>query len=153
MDPLPCPLCGEDLDPIKRQHGLVWVCRVCRAGAVTLPVLRQVAERSFVNQLWQTALHGGRPSKLACPSCSQPFTEYRGANAAMSAQLKVCVRCFWVWLRPGAFLSSSIPEPPPPSLGTGRAFTQGTTRAQALAEGNACHALSTLAVGVLRRML
>src|SRR5215510_7065905 len=122
MQALPCPLCRESLEPTTRRHGLVWVCRACRAGAVTLPILRQVASRPFVNQLWQAARHHGRPSTVVCPACTQPFTEFRGASAAVTSQLKVCVRCFWVWLRPGALSSLSSVAPLPPMLGRGRAL-------------------------------
>lgn len=100
MDPLHCPLCREFLEPTKRRYGLVWVCCACRAGAVTLPILRQVASRPFVNHLWQTALHNGCPSTVVCPACTQPFTEFRGASAAVNAQLKV-------WC--GASGSGSVP--------------------------------------------
>jgi hypothetical protein len=78
---------------VKGRHGLVWVCRTCRAGAATLPILRQVAPRTFVNRVWQAALHDGRGSRILCPACRKPFIEFAGAR-----QLKVCVRCFWVWL-------------------------------------------------------
>jgi hypothetical protein len=153
MESLPCPLCGEWLEPTKMRHGLVWVCRVCRAGAVTLPILRQAASRPFVNQLWQTALHKGRPSTLKCPACARPFTEFRGVTAALNSQIKVCVRCFWVWLRPGAPLSPPAAEPLPPALVRGRALVQGTVCGEASATVDACDVLSDLAAGVLRRVL
>ncbi len=109
MKPLPCPLCRASLEPTPRRHGLVWVCRICCAGAVTLPILRQVAPRPFVNTLWQAALHQGRTSRVMCPACQQPFTELKGVDAVVNAQLKVCVRCFWVWLRPEALPSLATP--------------------------------------------
>lgn len=98
MEQLPCPTCGGYLERAQSRHGLVWLCRACRAGAVTLPVLRQVAPRTFVNELWQAALHDGRKSRFVCPACAQPFTEFR--RAAVHPQIKVCVRCFWVWFSP-----------------------------------------------------
>jgi len=153
MELLPCPLCREPLEAIKRQHGLVWICRTCRAGAVTLPILRQVAPRPFVNQLWQTALHNGRTSTVVCPACAQPFTEFRGASAEVNSQLKVCVRCFWVWLRPGVLSSLSTEDLPPLELGVGRTLAQGAARKEATTPTEARHALSSLAAGVLRRVL
>lgn len=147
MDPLPCPLCGEHLEPTKRRHGLVWVCHTCRAGAVTLPILRQAASRAFVNQLWQTALHHGRPSRVRCPACRLPFTEFRGATATVNSQLKVCVRCFWVWLCPGALVSSSEAESSLPAL------MHETTRDEEISASEASHALCTLTAGVLHRLL
>jgi hypothetical protein len=91
---LPCPLCGDVLERGQGRKGLVWICRECRAGAVTLPILRQVAPRPFVNGLWQAALHGGRASDLLCPACNLPFKEIPRTNPRVHA----CVRCFWVWL-------------------------------------------------------
>jgi hypothetical protein len=99
LEALACPLCGGLLEPTRGRHGLVWLCRTCEAGAATLPILRQVAPRAFVNHLWQAALHAGRASALVCPSCARPFTEFVGAGAGMDPQqLEVCLRCFWVWL-------------------------------------------------------
>ena len=152
MEPLPCPLCREFLEPVKKRYGLVWVCRTCRSGAVTLPILRQVASQTFVNRLWQTALHNGRPSSVVCPACAQPFTEFRGASAAVNARLKVCVRCFWVWLRPEVLLSP-VADPMPPVLRLGRVLKQEADHEKATTAVEACDVLSSLAAGILRRVL
>ncbi len=95
LDCLPCPLCDELLERGAGREGLVWLCRTCRGGAVTLPILRKHAPRSFVNALWQSALHRGRCSSLVCPACTQPFTE---VGSTIGGQIRVCVRCYWVWL-------------------------------------------------------
>ncbi len=92
---LPCPLCGDVLERGAGRQGLVWICRTCHGGAVTLPILRKVAPRGFVNALWQTALHRGRRSSLDCPACTQPFTEVASGGAP---GIRACVRCYWVWL-------------------------------------------------------
>jgi ribosomal protein L37AE/L43A len=92
---LPCPRCGERLERGEGRQGLVWVCRTCRGGAVTLPILRKYAPRPFVNALWQTALRAGRPSALHCPACAHPFT---AVASAAPAEIQACVRCYWVWL-------------------------------------------------------
>lgn len=152
MDPLPCPVCRGFLEPTKRRYGLVWVCRTCRAGAVTLPLLRQVASHAFVNRVWQAALHNGRPSTLVCPACAQPFTECRGASAAVNAQLKVCVRCFWVWLRPAAFVSP-VADPLPPALKQGRVFAQEAARRETPTATEATEVLRGLVAGILGRVL
>ena len=153
MESLPCPLCRESLEPTQSHHGLVWVCRACRAGAVTLPILRQVASRPFVNQLWQAALHHGRPSTVVCPACRLPFTEFMGMSAAVNPQLKVCVRCFWVWLYPGALSTLSAADLLLPARGIGRDFVQEEIQGEATAAAEACHGLSSLAVQVLCRVL
>jgi Zn-finger nucleic acid-binding protein len=95
---MPCPICGVDLEPTAGQHGIVWLCRACCAGAATLPILRQVAPRDFVNQVWQAALQNGVPSARVCPSCTQPFTTFTGSRAKIEPHLEVCTRCYWVWL-------------------------------------------------------
>jgi hypothetical protein len=153
MEPLPCPLCKGALEPSRGRHGLVWVCRVCRAGAVTLPTLRQVAARPFVNQLWQAALHHGCASKVVCPACTQPFTEFRRASGAAHPPLKVCVRCFWVWLSPEGLSSVFTVPTLPPMLGLDRAVVQGTARGEPAAADEARRVLGSLAAGVLRRVL
>jgi len=116
------------------RHGVVWLCRTCRAGAATLAVLRHVAPRAFVNHLWQAALHNGRRSSLVCPSCERPFTEFVDAASALDPeQLEVCTRCFWVWLGPEALASSRGTVVFPPALedarGARRALGSLTFRA------------------------
>ncbi len=95
LEALPCPLCGDSLERGAGRQGLVWICRSCRGGAVTLPILRRVAPRPFVNALWQTAIRRGRVSPLTCPACTQPFTE---VAAGVMPQIRACIRCYWVWL-------------------------------------------------------
>jgi hypothetical protein len=95
LEALPCPLCDEPLERGAGRQGLVWFCRSCRGGAVTLPVLRRFAPRPFVNHLWQTALRHGRASALLCPGCAHPFNE---VAADVTPQIRACVRCYWVWL-------------------------------------------------------
>jgi hypothetical protein len=116
LDALPCPLCGDVLERGAGREGLVWICRGCRGGALTLPILRRFAPRPFVNHLWQSALHAGRPSALRCPACRHNFTEVADI---LSPRILACVRCYWVWIdREGCgFLTSStavrVPLPPP----------------------------------------
>src|SRR5262245_4477042 len=93
-----CPGCGAELEPTTGRYGIVWLFRVCRAGAATLPILRQVVPRDFVNHVWQAALQNGVPSAHACPSCTQPFTTFAGSRARIEPPLEVCTRCYWVWL-------------------------------------------------------
>jgi len=152
LDALPCPLCRRALEPVKGQHGLVWLCRECRAGAATLPILRQVAPRTFVNRLWQAALHDGRRSTLVCPSCTKPFTEFGGG--AVNRQLKVCVRCFWVWLSARASASLSARAIPAVTPDETRALVPSrASRGSVPSAANARHTLGKLTAGVLVRAL
>jgi len=119
---LPCPLCGEPLEPARGRHGLVWLCHGCHAGAVALPVLQRVAARGFVTNIWQAALHGGgKRSRHLCPSCALPFTTLAGSGM----RVDVCIRCFWVWLGPRALVSlgggrPALPAPAEPPSGWSR---------------------------------
>ena len=81
-----------------------------------MPILRKVAPRPFVNQLWQTALHHGRRSSLFCPACTHPFTEVASGGVA---RIRACIRCYWVWLDCEALdavtaLGASTTALPPP---------------------------------------
>ena len=49
--PMFCPPCEAEIIATPSRHGLVWLCRSCRSGAATLPILRQVAPHAFVNHL------------------------------------------------------------------------------------------------------
>jgi len=113
LEALPCPLCGESLERGQGRQGLVWMCRNCFAGAVTLPILRRFAPRPFVNRLWQAAQHYGRDSRLACPGCALPFTEI---TSDAFPQIGVCLRCYWVWLSSDVLSSLSTMGTPPPAL-------------------------------------
>ncbi len=113
LEDLSCPLCRGSLERAKGRHGLVWLCRDCRAGAVTLPVLRRVAPRGFINDAWQTALRCGRRSRLVCPACAEPFVEV--SVGGDDPRIKACVRCFWVWLNPEA-LSTMLGTRKPAAL-------------------------------------
>jgi hypothetical protein len=97
LEQLPCPGCGAFLERGAGRHGLVWLCRDCHAGAVNLPVLRQSAPATFVNRLWQAALHRSRPSRQWCPACAQPFSALGWDRLWGDAPIRVCVRCHWVW--------------------------------------------------------
>jgi hypothetical protein len=122
---------------------------------VTLPVLRQVAPRPFVNQLWQAALHDGHASGLVCPACTRPFTEFGARGAARSSQIKVCVRCFWVWFPP-ALLSAfpAVSALPPPRADRAPALIDGPTPRTAAAAGvGARRVLAALAAGELTAAL
>ena len=149
-DPLPCPLCRRPLQPTQGSHGLVWLCRRCRAGAATLPILRQVAPKEFVNHLWQAALHDGRPSKLLCPSCGQPFTTFAKGHVVVRPRLEVCVTCFWVWLGPQAFeaLHAGVARPRP--LPRPRALIEGPAPRDPV---EARRVLGSLTAGVLEPVL
>jgi hypothetical protein len=113
LERLSCAGCGDYLERGAGRHGLVWFCRECRAGAVTLPVLRQIAPRTFVNRVWQAALHASRPSRQWCPACAHPFSELGRDPLWGAAPIKVCTRCHWVWF--SADLLATFDRGPAPS--------------------------------------
>jgi Zn-finger nucleic acid-binding protein len=93
-----CASCSGELQARRTDHGVVWLCGSCVAGATTVGVLRKVAPRSFINHLWQAGLTHGRPSTRRCPSCTQPLLELDGAQVELSPSLQLCCRCYLVWL-------------------------------------------------------
>ncbi len=66
-----------------------------------------------MNQLWQAALHDGRASSLVCPACTRPFTDFTEGLTAANGRIKVCVRCFWVWLTLEPLSSVAAIDAPP----------------------------------------
>lgn len=76
----------------------MWVCASCRAGATTLGVLRQVTPRAFVTHLWRAARTVGEAGEKPCPSCTQPLIELDASDVELALPLRVCVRCFLVWI-------------------------------------------------------
>jgi hypothetical protein len=121
---------------------------------VTLPILRRVAPRTFVNRLWQTALHAGRSSALVCPACAQPFTELDRVAGGGAPQITVCVRCFWVWLGSETIAALSAPALAPPALEAAEMLDRDTAGHSAdVHAGEAHRALGALAAGVLRGVI
>lgn len=98
FDPLRCAACSGELRASRTDHGIVWLCASCVAGATTLGVLRKVSPRAFVNHLWQAAQAHGRRSPKRCPSCTQPLLDLDGSQVELSPPLLVCRHCFLVWL-------------------------------------------------------
>jgi hypothetical protein len=110
FQPMPCSECGEPLEARHVAHGTVWVCTPCGAGAATLGVIRRVAPRDFVRHLWQAARLHGRASARRCPSCEQPLLTFRDSKAAVSPEVEVCCRCFFVWLSRRTLASFSLED-------------------------------------------
>ncbi len=138
MADMPCPLCQAELEPTPSKHGTVWLCRQCRAGAATLPILRKVAPRPFVNEVWRAALREGLASASICPSCTQPFTSLSGSPVDAQPELEVCTRCSWVWLNPKSLaMMSELREPSPPVLAMQRLAESSALREAALSHSEA----------------
>jgi hypothetical protein len=91
-----CPLCWEPLSPRRSRFGQVRVCARCMGGTTTLPVLKRVAPREFIQHLWQAAQRSGRSSFKSCPSCRQPLLSL-GPEVEIEPEFDVCVRCYVVW--------------------------------------------------------
>lgn len=120
-----CPTCSEVLEPLATEHGIVWVCRRCRAFAANLAVLRKAAPRQFVKHLWLAGLELGIPSSHRCPSCEQPLRRF-GADVEVSPACEMCCRCFLVWFDDSALQSLQIGSDDPAA---GRAILSLARRA------------------------
>lgn len=98
MEPMRCARCSFELRPERTEHGLIWLCGSCATGAATLGVIRKVAPRRFVQQLWQAARSHARPDAWRCPSCTQPLLTFEGTPVEASPSVRVCCRCFLIVL-------------------------------------------------------
>jgi membrane associated rhomboid family serine protease len=108
-----CPKCQCRLSRVRNKLGVFWVCQKCGGRAVSVPLLRQVLTRDYVNRLW-AAVHEGRgtPGRL-CPACERPMLEVAVWTAADAAKLDVCKICEFVWFDPSEFETApSLPPPP-----------------------------------------
>jgi Zn-finger nucleic acid-binding protein len=153
-DRMRCPSCGSDLEPTRTIRGTVWLCGACRSGAATIPILRQVAPREFVNHVWQAALRNGRRSQLRCPSCGQAFTGFSGSQAVVEPELEVCTRCFWVWLSAQSLKHlGQLKEPPSAVQNIAKVAHAKATREELKAPSEARVYLGWLAAQVLLSLL
>ena len=104
VDAMLCAACSTALRPRGTPYGVVWVCARCGAGAATVPVIRRVVPRGFVQHLWQAARLHGRPSAQRCPSCTQPLSTFDGSPVEVSPVVSVCCHCFFVVLERSALV-------------------------------------------------
>jgi hypothetical protein len=99
-----CAACSAALAPRRTAYGVVWVCARCGTGAATVPVIRKVVPRGFLQHLWQAARLHGRPSTQRCPSCTQPLSTFDGSPVEVSPVVSICCHCFFVVLERSALV-------------------------------------------------
>jgi len=105
----PCPICARPLETVRGKHGVFLACVDCQAGATTLPVLKKVAPREFVDHLWQMIQRHGEPSKRSCPSCARALLE-APAEVELEPRVDVCLPCYLVWLDATALAQAPVGE-------------------------------------------
>lgn len=129
---LTCPRCSEKLRSARGSGGISWLCPSCRGRATTLPVLRKLAPKSFVRDLWRAS--GNEPASpgLKCPSCHHPSRAVDVALVDGVETLDVCRRCHVIWFDAGEF--AAVPRSPPPlpeaPAGRSKALSPEATRAR-----------------------
>jgi len=109
-----CPNCQTDLSKARDKFGLFWACPSCHGRAVTLEVVRKVAPRPLVNQLWQNAQSGQYPRKRPCPACKRNMVEIPVTCQTNPLQLDVCRGCHFIWF--DAMEYEDIPRTPPKTV-------------------------------------
>jgi membrane associated rhomboid family serine protease len=109
-----CPRCKVRLKRHKQDSLIFWRCDQCDGRTASLGLLRQVASRETIDNLWRTAAKGGR-SGVACPSCERPMAEVAVPTGAGTELLDVCRSCHFIWFDATEFesLPPKPPEPPP----------------------------------------
>lgn len=90
-----CPVCSQTLARVPSPAGLLWRCGTCAGCALSLPVLRRIAEPASVQTLWHRAADAppGRP----CPVCRRRMVEVDVEGADARLRLDVCRPCQMVW--------------------------------------------------------
>lgn len=110
-----CPKCATALARARSAVGVFWACTACRGRAVTMPVLRKVLDRDFLNALWQGARGARGVRRRPCPVCGRIMTDVPIAHGDYARWLDTCGPCQLVWFDPGEFEGAPAAPPPAPT--------------------------------------
>jgi len=108
-----CPNCRNRLSRTQNKIGFYWVCPNCGGRAVSVPLLRRVLARDYVNSLWAAARDGEGTPGRRCPACDRRMLEVAVLTAGESIKLDVCKSCEFVWFDPSEFESAPACAPEP----------------------------------------
>ena len=114
--PNPCPRDGTELALLRERGKVCHRCPHCCGYLITLPLLRRLLSRTFVNEVWNRAREGGNSEgNLLCPRCRQAMAAVRtpAKESTPEIELDVCSRCQHVWLDAGEI--EAVPAKPEPS--------------------------------------
>jgi len=106
---------------------------------VTIPVLRKLVAKDYVNRLWNAAADAAK-GHCTCPMCNnamatvQQLTAGQGGEGAI--EIDVCRPCHAVWFDTHEIdaVTSGAPAPPPPSAKAGRELSPRAREVLAMAE-------------------
>ena len=107
-----CPRCRRRLIRTQTEHGVFYVCPGCEGRAVSLSVVRRMAGRQPVRQLWQEANREEARPGVGCPICHRTTVEVPLPVEGREVPLDVCVGCRFVWFDPQEL--EQLPEAPQP---------------------------------------
>lgn len=86
-------MCAVQLVENRSARAIWWECPVCQGRSIGIALLRQSAQRGWVNELWGHAFESQVPGRYPCPSCTRPMSEATAGGLA----LDVCFGCQLVW--------------------------------------------------------
>ncbi|MFO1077195.1 MAG: rhomboid family intramembrane serine protease [Planctomycetota bacterium] len=136
-----CPECSCELGRARGPRGVLWACPRCLGEAVTMPVLRRVAEERSAAQVWRSVQAAGRVGRRRCPSCRRPMRQGDANADGVRFTVDACTACQLVWFDRGE--RAALPTPTAPVAAPAVASAAGTTARQeaAIAEVTASMAL------------
>ena len=110
-----CPHCRKPLGRVKAPLGVFWQCSGCGGRAATLPLLRRLFAREYVNQIWEYARDGKGVPRRDCPACRGRMIDVPVVYRDLAHWLDVCTRCQLVWFDPREFeaapeIPATVPE-------------------------------------------
>jgi membrane associated rhomboid family serine protease len=95
-----CPRCETPLGRVRGPQGVYWSCAGCGGRAVTLPLLRRLLVRPYINQIWQYAKDEKGVRRRPCPLCRQLMIDVPVVYGAAAHWIDVCTGCQLVWFDP-----------------------------------------------------
>jgi len=109
IEGMSCPTCDDALVREVFEGGSRPTCPRCAGCAVTVSLLRRIAPRERVNEIWNAAAREGPTSPRACPSCSHAMRLGRVAVEGATIEIDACRRCQLLWFD-GSELETFSPE-------------------------------------------
>ncbi|WP_269523736.1 rhomboid family intramembrane serine protease [Coraliomargarita parva] len=111
---LNCPNCRSALVHCQNEFGNVWHCGQCKGTALTVSLLRKLADGRTINQLWQLSRQNDYPRLRDCPGCNNRMEEVPLNLPVGLRRIDVCERCQFIWLDAGEWDDLPTIELPAP---------------------------------------
>ncbi len=116
-----CPRDRQPLEALSLDHAVCFACPQCGGRAATVELLRRMAPRERLRELW-ALVRAGAAADAECPSCRKPMRLVALREAERVLQLDGCAGCHVIWfdagelraLAPGAAGPAPVVDAPVP---------------------------------------